>query len=386
MNIVQLLAHSIEEHDQLRLWHSMGHNVFSIGGYIDPAHPHDDKRPPMPEVPLHADLKAAVDALGQPHARVDAHEAQVPTGVNVGLCADGHSDPMEAARRWIPDAVLDWMDVLIVHHLEHTWVVPQWDRLKKHRVIWRTVGQSAHMNEAMMAPLRRTGLEIVRYSPKERNLPNYAGEDALIRFYKDPEEWKGWNGDAPVVTNITQSLFQRSLDDQQQLQPKGFQWTSYTFWNDATLGLSRMAAGPGSEAIDGTGSLSVPEMHRLLQDSRCYLYTGTQPASYTLGFIEAGMTGIPLVSIGAQWHRIMPYGPSLFEGHELAPFAADDPAHAKRMLQRLLDDHDLAKAVAQDQRARFIRLFGMDAISAQWDAYLAGRVPQAASERVAVAA
>jgi hypothetical protein len=30
------------------------------------------------------------------------------------------------------------------------------------------------------------GLEIVRYSPMERNIPGYIGEDALIRFYKDP--------------------------------------------------------------------------------------------------------------------------------------------------------------------------------------------------------
>ena len=28
----------------------------------------------------------------------------------------------------------------------------------------------------MMAPLRDDGLQIVRYSPKERNIPGYAGE------------------------------------------------------------------------------------------------------------------------------------------------------------------------------------------------------------------
>ena len=41
VNIVLLLAHSIEEHDQLRLLADIGHQVFSIGGYIDPRHPHD---------------------------------------------------------------------------------------------------------------------------------------------------------------------------------------------------------------------------------------------------------------------------------------------------------------------------------------------------------
>ena len=64
MNILLLLAHSIEEHDQLRLLSGLGYDVFSIGGYIDPAHPHDPKRPALPDVPYHPDLHAAVDALG----------------------------------------------------------------------------------------------------------------------------------------------------------------------------------------------------------------------------------------------------------------------------------------------------------------------------------
>jgi hypothetical protein len=44
--ILLCLSHSIEEYDQLRLLHSLGHEVASIGGYIDPANPHVDIRPP----------------------------------------------------------------------------------------------------------------------------------------------------------------------------------------------------------------------------------------------------------------------------------------------------------------------------------------------------
>jgi hypothetical protein len=56
-------------------------------------------------------------------------------------------------------------------------------------------------------------------------------------------------------------------------------------------------------------------MRDYLRRIRAYLYTGTQPASYTLGLIEAMMTGVPVVSIGPDhmtWQR------DLFEGHELA--------------------------------------------------------------------
>lgn len=330
--IVLLLAHSIEEHDMLKLLSGLGYEVFSIGGYIDPARPHDPKRPAL-DIPFYSKLKAAVDDLGT-------------------------DDNLDAAKRHIPDAILEWADTIICHHYEHTWIVPQWERLRDHRVIWRTVGQSAEGNEAMMAPLYREGLQIVRYSPKERNIPNYAGEDALIRFYKDPAEWYGWTGTEPVVINITQHLRQRDP------------YTNWGFWEAATKGLNRMPLGPGSEAIGGPGELTYAEMQGWLRRARCYLYTGTQPASYTLGLIEAMMTGIPVVSIGPSWMKVFPYGPDLFEGHEIAGTWHDDPAVVRDLLIGLLTHSGVAKAESERLRARAIELFGIDTIREQWRSFL----------------
>ena len=358
MNLLLLLAHSIEEHDQLKLLSGLGYDVFSIGGYINPAAPHDPKRPPLPDVPYHPELQAVVDGLGTP-------------------------DNLTAAKVRIPDDLIDWADAIIVHHYEHTWLAPQWDRIKHKRVIWRTVGQSVEGNEAMMAPLHRQGLQIVRYSPMERNIPNYAGEDALIRFYKDPDEWTGWTGEWPGVINITQHLAQR--------EP----YTNYGFWREATKGLAlpngaddgppppfALPLGPGSEAIGGPGSLTLDEMHGWLRRARAYLYTGTQPASYTLGLIEAGMTGIPIVSIGASWMRIFPYGHLLFEaaahqyGGEHRPGIVswdrtfDDPAKARQKLSDLLTHDDMAVNISRHQRSDFIELFGKDTIGRQWAEFL----------------
>lgn len=377
MNIVQFLAHSIEEHDQLKLLSELGHTVFSPGAYTDPANPSDDKRPALPDVPSVPEMRKVVDMLGQPNHK--------PHGRCDGVAR--HENNVDAAKVDTPDEMIDWADVFIVHHLEHTWVLPQWDRLKRKRVIWRTVGQSAHPNETLMAPLRREGLEIVRYSPKERNIPNFAGQDALIRFYKDPAEWYGWTGEDPVVTNITQGLYQRSLDN---LGRKGLEWTNYSFWAEATAGLPTKTAGPGSEVIGGLGAISLDEMKNLLRTARCYLYTGTQPASYTLGLIEAMMTGIPVVSIGPEHFGIMEfvnghYGPLLFEGHEIALQGSENPARARDYLSDLLKDEQFAKDVSWATRLRAIELFGKDWIAAQWRAYLAGRtVPQQERELVAV--
>jgi glycosyltransferase involved in cell wall biosynthesis len=334
--IVICLSHSIEEYDQIRLLTSLGHEVFSIGGYINPTAPHDDKRPAL-DAPHYPELHAAVDALGTP-------------------------DNLGAAQERIPDAILDWADTIIYHHYLDR-LYGQWPRIKdwldgdsNRRVIWRTVGQSVDGNEAQAKPFRREGMEILRYSPKERNIPNYAGEDALIRFYKDPDEYKGWVGTEPTVIQVTQHLRQRDP------------YTNWGFWDEATRGLDRTPLGPGSEVIGGPGSLTYDEMKAWLRVARVYLYTGTQPASYTLGLIEAMMTGIPVVSIGPSHMRVFPYGHLLFEGHEIAGEWSDDPAEARDELAVLLEEPLTFRSDVV--RARAIELFGINTIREQWREFL----------------
>jgi len=341
MNVLLCLSHSIEEYDQLRLLHSLGYGVASIGGYIDPAHPHDDKRPALPEIPMVAAVKAAVDGLGTP-------------------------DNLGVAQSRLPDPILEWLgdDGAIVYHHHLYRLFGQWRHVEdwlrgssRRRVIWRTVGQSLRNNELEAAPFRDRGLEIVRYSPKERSIPGYAGEDALIRFYKDPADWEGWMGDEPVVLNIAQHDATPHARDQ---------WLNWGFWEAATDGLPAVFAGPHTEKIGGLGTLSLDEMQTWLRRARCYLYTGTQPASYTLGLIEAMMAGIPVVSIGpgSMWF------PDLFEGHEIVGNWYDDPAKARESLRTLLEVPHIAAKIGAEQHAHALALFGRDTIAAQWREFL----------------
>src|SRR3990167_9597116 len=345
VNIVLALWHSIEEFDQVRLLSSLGYNVHSIGAYSDPANPGDDKRPALPDVPYFAELHAATNR---------SHEQGI--------------EPKQA----LPPELLDWADTIIYHHRLPD-LYGQWDERiapwlaggSHRRIIWRTVGQSVTNNEREAAPFRERGLEIVRYSPKERNIPGYVGEDALIRFYKDPADYGGWTGEEAVVINVTQHLRQRDP------------YTNWGFWEAATEGLPRMPLGPGSEVIGGPGALSYDDMLRALQVARCYLYPGTQPASYTLGLIEAMMTGIPVVSIGPGWMNVFPYGPDLFEGHEIVGQTAENGwrydeelAEARGALELYLKS-DLDAELAGDlMREEAIRTFGRDKIAAEWKAYL----------------
>lgn len=340
-----MLAHSIEEWHQVRLMHELGHEVVSIGAYLDPARPGDDKRPPLPDVPFHADVAAAISAAP--------------------CSPDMPDDHLWGAKDRLPDAVIEWGDVFIVHHCEWRWLAGgNYDRLKAagKRVIWRTVGQSTHENEQRMTPYREQGLEIVRYSPKERALPYYASEDRLIRFWIDPAEMPAWEGNDLRVGNVTQDMRGRSG------------WTGWDWWQAATRYLPSYPAGPKSEEWGGAGGLPYDDLKRYLASIRAYLYTGTFPASYTLGLLEAMMVGVPIVAAGPKrWGRDfsgLPYGSALYEAHELVPLWSDDPYQAAQMLNRLLHDADWAKAISTRQQEVALAMFSLDKVKADWKEFL----------------
>lgn len=343
-NLLFLNAHAISEYDHVRMFTDLGYDVFSIGAYIDPAHPHVDIRPPLPDAAQHPDLAAVVDA--------------VPGG-------------QLTAKEHLPDAVIDWADTIIVEHYPAQWVFRQWERIRHKDVVWRTCGQSDVPLEQLMAPLRRQGLRIVRYSPAERRyfegMGSFAGQDALIRFGKYPGDYGGWTGDEPYVANVTQDMRGRG------------EWCGLSWYLHATEGLDARPAGHESDRLPGgLGLLPYDGMIDYLRRARAYVYTGTHPASYTLGLMEALLVGVPVVSIGAQaW-----MGPAdLFEAAELTGWAFDDPAAARRDLAALLADPEGYVALGQAQRHRALDLFDVATVGPQWREFLGA--PRGATAEVA---
>ena len=338
MNVLILASHEIAEYDDLRMFTDLGINAFVPGGYQNPRE-HDGLRPALPNAPLFPDLIEACEKVrrefGDPGPLIDA------------------------AKAHLPDEVIDWADAIICHHFPERWIVGQWNRIKHKRVIWRTCGQSNPELEAYMAQGRAEGLQIVRYSPKERNLPNFAGEDALIRFGKYPSDYGPWTGETACVANVTQHMLDRG------------DATGLSYYLEATKGLYARPAGPGSEKLRGVGSLSHEDMLDYLKRCRVYLYTGTQPASYTLGLMEAMLTGIPVVSIGPRAFGQGWIG-DVFEGHEIVPGDAywyDRPEVANEVLGTFLRN-DPATDISGWMREAAIDLFDVAEIGPQWREFL----------------
>jgi hypothetical protein len=240
----------------------------------------------------------------------------------------------------------------------------------RHRpVIWRTIGQSLPDFELTMQSYRNDGLRIVRYSPAERRLDNYAGEDALIRFYKDPDHWCGWTGEKPVVICLSQSMPRRARE------------CNYTTLRELAVGQPIELYGPGNEDAGPMwrGCLSYDELRIVLRTSRACFYSGTFPASYTLGFIEAWMTGIPVVAIGTRLFGQMDASlrslyeiPALIE-HEVNGFVSDNVDELRSCLKCLLAHWDYAREVSQAGRDAARRYFDKATALEQWRSFLVVR-------------
>ena len=136
-----------------------------------------------------------------------------------------------------------------------------------------------------------------------------------------------------------------------------------------TDGLPTCPAGEGSEELGGSGRLSYPDILVYWKHLRVHLYTGTQPASYTLSLIEAMLSGTPTVSISADRTWL----PPLFEAETiLGQDPTWDDARRVEELRHILDDDDYALEVSLRQRQLALDLFHVKHVGQQWVDFLGG--------------
>jgi hypothetical protein len=330
MKILYLSCHSTLEYDECKLLTELGHEVYSLGSYTNPHNPSDKKRPPIPGMPY------------------DDHF--------LSLAGRYSKDFMH------PEMIED-KDVIIVMHVKD-WIINNWGKIKHKKVIWRSIGQSNEEYERDLLFYKTQGLKIVRYAVKEAAIPGYIGGDAMIPFYKDPEEFKGWDGLVPAVVTFAQSMKQRG------------DWCRFNIFAEATKDFPRFLYGPDNNVsgIPG-GLLDYEHMKEILQHSRVYFYTGTYPASYTLGFIEAWMTGIPIVAIGRELSKLGKNTLDTYQIQDLITnetdgFVSDNLSELKKYIDKLLDDPKYAKKIGDAGRKRAIEIFGKDFIKKKWQTYL----------------
>lgn len=339
--ILYLSCHSILEYDEVKLLTELGHEVFSPGAYVEPANPGDASlRPGIPGLVYNPDILAKFHAIHDKY-------------------------PGQDNKDHLSSEVVDYFDTIIVMHLPR-WIQLNWNVMKNKRVIWRTIGQSVASTEAQLKPYRDKGMQIMRYSPMEENIPGYLGSDGLVRFYKDPADYHSWTGHNNRVITFAQSMRNRGPA------------CNFQFFEEVTRPFSRHLFGPGNEGIGSwtTGKVPFERLQQEMRDNRVYFYTGTHPASYTLNFMESWMTGIPVVAIGPQ-HGNASYFPghNLYEvsnliEHGINGFTSDNKLELQSILKNLMNDSNLATSISVAGRASAIKHFGKDNIKLAWQDFL----------------
>ncbi|MEK6881221.1 MAG: hypothetical protein AABY22_16490 [Nanoarchaeota archaeon] len=275
----------------------------------------------------------------------------------------------------IHDALLDWCDVIFMTHNstipgqkeQQRWVVKNFQKIKtkNKKFIWRSIGQSVPAIEQELKQYRTKGMNIVRYSPLEEKLPDFAGQDAMIRFYKDPDEFKGWIGDKLQVITVAQSFKQRG------------DHLGFAIFDKVTANFRRKVFGSeNADLVDiNGGEVSYQHLKNELKENRVFFYFGTIPAPYTLSFIEALCTGIPIVAAGPKLREHNAYRWPNYEIPDIITngtngYFSDSIDELIGYIDLLMIDKERAMAIGAAGRETAIKLFGKQKIMNEWISFL----------------
>jgi len=336
MKIQYISNHSVLEYDEVLLLTELGYDVHANGVYRDPRGAHTLPRPGIPGA-----------KFDQKFFDLTARHPQTN----------------------LPPELIEPYDVIIfMSGLNEKLLISNWDNIKHKRVIWRGIGQNTSATEPLLKKYRSEGLELVRYSPKEEGYRGYAGADAMIRFYKDPEVFDGWVGDTDQVMTLAQSLKVRET------------FLHYREIMGTLTGFNSKVYGSGNHELGkfNGGEISFEAMLDTMRHARVFVYGGTWPACYTLSIIEAMMMGMPVVAIGKsiahlpQYEQLDFYEVDEIIEHRVNGFIGNSINEMREYVQKLIIDYDMAKEVSQKARSRAIELFGKSHIAKQWDSLLKG--------------
>lgn len=231
-------------------------------------------------------------------------------------------------------------------------------------IIFRTYGhQPKYIEEALRVYKKNYKLYLVRNSPMEKNLPNYAGEDYIIRGYINENLYTNWRGEVNTVLTF-------SNDFNARLNHPNYE--AYRIYlNLIRNKLPTELYGMNNSVTKNSRAVSWGEQIELFQTRSCYFNLNSPPASLTYSFAEALMTGIPVVSVGV---KLGSTPNSTIETYEIpyiiengkTGFYSDDPDELIEYIKLIMADKNLAKNISDNGRKKALDLFSKQKISTQW--------------------
>lgn len=338
--------HGTLEYDELSLFTEMNIDWFSTGLYLNPYNPSLEHAPRRPI------NKKYDESLAQNFLSFNKNYAIYKVPI-------------------LEKKFVEQFDVVLISHCSPTQLAPlqvNWQNIKHKVVIWRTYTQQTSAIELETQKYRNLGIKLIRISPKERTIPCYAGDDAIIRGYVDDKEYANWNGNDKIVLTFNNFFNKR---------------TTHSNTNIYMNIRNRMKQVPfelygcnNQDCNISLGELKWNEVKEKYRSARVYFALGSKPASLTYNLVEAMMTGSPVVTWGSilgntrqirDWRNTYEVPEIIVNG--VNGFCSDNEHELESYIRQLFKDDLLASKISYESRKTALSIFGKDKIKNDWKVF-----------------
>jgi hypothetical protein len=336
--------HPVLEYDNCITFTELGFDWFSTGIYADPVNPN--------QLNLRQAIRKDVEV-----ELLTKFKTENPAWSDPRSYAGLNRPKIAVSREFV-----DNFDIVFSTSVEL--ITKNWDSIKHKSIVWRTVGPLNESLELQMKPYVQAGNVFpVRFSEQEFLTPNTNGGWA-IRNFVDESVYEGWTGTESKVLTF-QSYFQQRLtckfnQEYCKLYPK--------------IPAKLHGAYAGANHPWNLGPLSWPSQIEQYKVNRVYFYLGSPVGIVAYNYMEAMMTGCPIVTFGPEVggikHPTAPdqllHEPSEFIEQGVNGFYSNSISELTKIITELLNDQDLAAKVSTEARKTAISKFSKAKSLSAW--------------------
>lgn len=346
MKIFYHPVHTTLEYDELECFTNLGHEVFSTGAFLDSNSPRI--------------------SLIEPRY---AHTRPTPTNYIsnqrlVDLFIKLNPSHQPYTRCSVTADFLKNFDMIYINHnvdllLECVKLLGD-----TKLIVFNTLSQSTPQFESIFTKIRNY-IKIVRFSDGEGCITGFAGADAIIHPGVDEQVYSNWIGTEERVLMVSRAMPSRPMHTNK-------------FISDIMSKILPLDLyGTGNDSVPySKGQVEYTKLPELYKDYRVFLNLNTKPGCFTYTFVEALMTGCPIVSVGPS---LGSYGDGLtgqtFIGHKYiqqgkSGYWSDNLQDLIKYSRDILSDYDMAKEFSKNSRQIALENFTKKAAEKKWKDFL----------------
>jgi len=339
-------CHPTLEYNDLLLFSELGIECFSTGIYIDPKSP----------LPIH--WRGPISTIESNPDLINQFKALNPLYAS-GLLVGYNRPHLKLTKEFV-----DNFDVVLCCSFTH-YIMENWKVLKDKVVLWRTYSDETPQMELQMKSYVDCGVIPIRGTESELMIENSCG-GKVIPCCVDEDYYKNWIGNEDCVLSFQNAFMIRQneitgqsyLNLRNKLEPD----VKFELYGDTV---------PVKHPLS-LGLISPKDQLHKYQACKLYFSIGNHPAAVTYNFLEAWMTGCPVVTFGYKIGKVTQGGrnhcyevPSYIENGKEA-FYSDSLQELADYIQMLYNNNKLRKELSNAGRTKAISLFGSRVIKRKW--------------------